>query len=615
LKRVLEDARRGPGDDNPATRSALSNLVSLHIVQYGTETGRRFTEFEAFLKDFIAYDRRTLGDNNPTTQVAITELVNLYRYHRPPRFSDAEAFLKQLFGDQKRRLGVHEPATQFTISQLAALYTSQAPPKYAEAESLIKEGIDSARRQHGNDDRAVRNFSYDLANLYFKQNKYADAEAVLGPLVSDTAVKRLTGRRGAEHLWMLDSMDLLLRVYAKLGKKQQADILAKTIMAVVGPPPSDPPAGSGEPAPDVDLIRTGTIALRFLGQGRNAEAEVLIKTTLEGYRRTLRTDPNPSLISRSLITTARAELEGTAHAEKFIKQILEIQRSELGDQHLSTSQTLESLAVWYNNHQRYPEAIDALQDAIAIQRALLGPANTNTMTRMSELAWVYASDFNFLRMQGRSQEARLSLEKGEQYYRQYLAAQLKTPGAEASQQTRLIMVSLASICAVMEKYAEAETLYNRVLALQERAANSQLAPKLSAIASVGWLQFRQKNYTQATMNLQTALDGFEKARLESWERYNTESMLGATLVAQGKYAEGEKHLIQGFEQMLRRTPPTATMYSPLLFLAEEEPGERILKLYKDWGKPDKVVEWQQKLRGARNFRQLSVFKIAPALPN
>jgi len=81
-------------------------------------------------------------------------------------------------------------------------------------------------------------------------------------------------------------------------------------------------------------------------------------------------------------------------------------------------------------------------------------------------------------------------------------------------------------------------------------------------------------------------------------------MLGAVLVAQGKYEEAEPLLVESYEAMLKRTPQNGTFYQATLFTAESEPGERILKLYQDWGKPEKVREWREKTRGAPNFSLL-----------
>ena len=47
------------------------------------------------------------------------------------------------------------------------------------------------------------------------------------------------------------------------------------------------------------------------------------------------------------------------------------------------------------------------------------------------------------------------------------------------------------------------------------------------------------------------------------------------------------------------TPLLAQFFFAADFLFEEAPGERILKLYEDWGKPEKVVEWKQKLQAAK----------------
>jgi hypothetical protein len=54
--------------------------------------------------------------------------------------------------------------------------------------------------------------------------------------------------------------------------------------------------------------------------------------------------------------------------------------------------------------------------------------------------------------------------------------------------------------------------------------------------------------------------------------------------------------------MLHRSPRTSPFFGSTLVTAEAEPGERILELYQKWGKPEKVREWQQKVKGAPNFR-------------
>src|SRR5262249_7720558 len=114
----------------------------------------------------------------------------------------------------------------------------------------------------------------------------------------------------------------------------------------------------------------------------------------------------------------------------------------------------------------------------------------------------------------------------------------------------------------------------------------------------------QQRYADAEANLKQAWNGMVQNQSTNWFGFNTESMLGAVLVAQGQYEEAEPLLVGSYEAMLKLTPQTGTFYQPTLFTAESEPGERILKLYQGWGKPEKVREWRQKTRGAPNFSLL-----------
>ena len=86
------------------------------------------------------------------------------------------------------------------------------------------------------------------------------------------------------------------------------------------------------------------------------------------------------------------------------------------------------------------------------------------------------------------------------------------------------------------------------------------------------------------------LNGYERL-WNTWGRYNCESMLGASLAGQKKYAEAEGLLLSGYAGMVQRK---ATIPAPSRFKLEQA-GKWIVQLYQDWGKPDKAAEWRQKL--------------------
>jgi hypothetical protein len=64
------------------------------------------------------------------------------------------------------------------------------------------------------------------------------------------------------------------------------------------------------------------------------------------------------------------------------------------------------------------------------------------------------------------------------------------------------------------------------------------------------------------------------------------------LLGQGKYAEAEPLLIAGYEGLEKLSPAISVDANP------PEAGQRLLRLYAAWGKPDKADEWRRKLESS-----------------
>ena len=100
----------------------------------------------------------------------------------------------------------------------------------------------------------------------------------------------------------------------------------------------------------------------------------------------------------------------------------------------------------------------------------------------------------------------------------------------------------------------------------------------------------------------------EKVLADEWVLFNTQSMLGGSLVAQAKavtesdkesaskmLAEAEPLLTGGYQGMQQREaaiPPNARVRLT-------EALQRLVDLYTAWGKPDEAAKWQQKLEEAK----------------
>jgi len=691
IKKVIDGGRRGPGDDNPATRSAfrllISNYTNLRYVM--NPIGPAETQkplIEEFLKTVIAYDRRNLGDDNPTTRLAISALLALYRSEQPQRLAAIEAFLKELLGDQRVKLGAGNAITRNTMSQLINLFMAQTPPRLIEAESLLKSSMEDSRRKLGDENpasivavnqlvnfyltqpqpryaqaeavlkplveeqrrkfgddsrvtlnsfnllirvlmtqpqakhaeverflkgtrdeqvrrlgggnRAVLNITNQLASLYLNQGRFTEAENLLVPIVTNSAVDKILKSGGSllsAQAPVLDGMNLLEQVYRKEGKVE-ADALSEKLANVMDlglkSAMTSNPANEGLTASLVSVVNR---ALSHAMQGQNAEADKLTSTVLEGYRRVARTDPNAGIILSTLfmVRIAYSSRGQNAKAEQLLKAVLDIQQSELGDADSATISTMNALASLYMDEKKFAAAQDTLMRVIAIQRQALGPNHPATVSTMSRRWTLYATEYRFFSAQGQREQARQAAKNSIPFLVEFLDVRRNSSGADARNETGLLTLSLTTAHAILGNYAEAEDIWSQSLVRQQQFG---LPSVPTSTAAIGWLRFMEGNYSSAESIFR---DVCGQITIQI-KHLNCESMLGGTLAAQKKFDEAEPLLLRSHDQMRGMTYyQSAPAMNFDDFVLEQEPGERILKLYEDWGKPDKVAEWKQKLQAQR----------------
>ena len=113
---------------------------------------------------------------------------------------------------------------------------------------------------------------------------------------------------------------------------------------------------------------------------------------------------------------------------------------------------------------------------------------------------------------------------------------------------------------------------------------------------MGRVRLEQKQYDESVNLLKEASAVWEKSQPQGIDRFETQSLLGAALVGQGKYAEAEPQLLSSYDQLQK------------LSVAFARPipagGDRIVELYYRWQKPEKAVEWRHRIRKSpsRNSR-------------
>jgi hypothetical protein len=83
----------------------------------------------------------------------------------------------------------------------------------------------------------------------------------------------------------------------------------------------------------------------------------------------------------------------------------------------------------------------------------------------------------------------------------------------------------------------------------------------------------------------------EKATPDDWEHSDTLSLLGGSLLGQGRHAEAEPLVVAGYEGMRARAARIPVPKRSRLL----EAAERVVRLYEEWSKPEQAATWKTKL--------------------
>jgi hypothetical protein len=100
----------------------------------------------------------------------------------------------------------------------------------------------------------------------------------------------------------------------------------------------------------------------------------------------------------------------------------------------------------------------------------------------------------------------------------------------------------------------------------------------------------QEKFAESEPLAREAVEFDRKKRRDNWQRFRAESLLGASLAGQKKYAEAEPLLLAGYQGMAARKDRMAVPDWYHLDRAREW----TVQLYLAWGQPQKAAEWRKK---------------------
>jgi len=95
----------------------------------------------------------------------------------------------------------------------------------------------------------------------------------------------------------------------------------------------------------------------------------------------------------------------------------------------------------------------------------------------------------------------------------------------------------------------------------------------------------QRKFAESEALAREGAEVDRKKQPDDWQRFRAESLLGASLAGEKKYAEAEPLLLAGYQGMLARKDRIDAPDRYHLDLAHRW----LVQLYKDWGKPRKAA--------------------------
>jgi eukaryotic-like serine/threonine-protein kinase len=498
-------------------------------------------------------------DKQPEVEAAIRDTIG-QTYIDLGLYPEARKQLEPALDLQRRVLGAENPKTLKTMSRLGG--TAQRQGKYAEAETLLGRALEIERRVLGPDHPDTLYSMSNLASLYSGEGKYAQAEGL------DSQTLEIRRRAlGPEHPDTLASMNDLAADYYPQGKYAQADALFSQTLEI-----QRRALGPEHPG---TLSSMGNLAVVYSAQGKYAQAEALDSQSLEIRRRVLGPEHPDTLISMISLAVVYGLQGKYTQAEALYSQTLEISRRVLGPEHPETLSTMNNLGDVYSLQGKYAQAEALDGQILEIRRRALGPEHPDTLLSMQNLAGVYG-------LQGKYAQA-------ESLFSQTLEILRRVMGPEHPN-TLNTLSDFASMYQHQGRYALAEAYAAQALAGRRHALGPEHPDTMASAADLALAYLSQGKFTESEPLAREAMEFDRKKQPDDWQGFRADTLLGASVAGQKKYAEAEPLLLQGYQGMVARKDKMEIGNWYHLDRAREW----IVQLYQAWGKPEKAAEWKKK---------------------
>ena len=557
LERGLSLERELNGEDHPDTLNTANSLVIAY------EQSAKHQEAEELSRQILQVRRQVLGAEHPDSLSSLTTLARVRAAQGA--LEEAESLMLDGLTTARAALGNHDEVTRDMLHRLAGIYVAQG--RHQAAQPLLEEAVQSWQQSAEPSSLGMLNAMSSLASLYDDQARYVDSEALY-----DQILARYQDLLGPEHPYTLAVLSNLAALYYNQGRHDEAIDMYRRLLDVT-------PNVLGEEHPHT-LAAMHNLAAILTVQRRYAEAQELFESVLEIHNRTHGPE-QPATLSVVNNLARLYKLQGKlTEAEQVQEQVVRGMKDNLGSEHPETLSAISNLASLYQTLGRLPEAEVLCRQVLDARLQVHGLQHPATLESQNNLASIVFQQGNLL--------------EAESLHLQALDAKLKLLGEEHAS-TATSLGHLGIVYSALERYHESESFYQRAYDIRSRLLGTDHPLTQGSLARLMLAQTQvlvaSKEPAVAEDKLRQLLPILDRVNPHSWIRFAAQSLLGETLLMQGRLEDAEKHLLEGWHGLRHSSNPEipARVSRRVLFHA----GQRLVRLYTDWNQPESVVHWKK----------------------
>ena len=593
-RQAMEIQRRVLGAQAPDVALSL-NFLALALRDEG-----RLPEAESLMRQAVAIHTNALGPAHADLANSMNNLASVL--WRASKLADAESWQRSALAMQRRLFGIKHPDVAISINNLSTLLRDEG--KLEEAEEMEREAIAMQRELLGNDHPELAISLNNLANVLQDRGKLAEAEATIQDSLG--ILRKALGERHPQVATALGNLAVVRFRQGKLAEAvaAQRDALEMDI-ALLG-------------NEHLDVARAqNNLSIMLRDEGKLSEADTVLRKALATRRRLLGNTNAETAVSINNLASLLWKQVKLAEAESTQREALDIQRALLGNRHPDLAVSINNLGTILEDQGKFAEAERTHLEALAMRTNVFGAEHADVAGSLHNLARVLCDEGRYAEAERLHQQAldmrrkllglehpqvaqslhglasvlcaEAKLTESESNYVQALTIRTNRLGREHPDVAQSLQ-GLAIVRREQGRLQDAESLCRQATEMRRKVLGNDHPHVATSLEELAVVLLRENQPTQAEPLARECLTIRESRLPDDWRTYSAKAVLGASLLAQNKYADAEPLMVSGCQGMLDRRARIPSDMKPRV----KEALGQLEQLFEATNRGGQAVEWKKK---------------------